>query len=260
MFSGVAMQRRQFLRQIGSAACVLCGSGAAMAGEQSGWGYHGKNGPGYWSDLSKEYAACSTGSEQSPINLINPVPGALGDLVLNWAPAPLFVVNTGHTVQVNVDAGSRMTLAGTDYALTQYHFHHPSEHMVDGRRYPMEVHFVHKAEDGRLAYLAVFLDTEGEAGPASEAISKVWASIPPTSKEKASPDMVDPRTLLPEHRSYYRYAGSQSKPPCAETVLWTIFSEPVVITKAQVKAFEALYPMNARPVQRLNRRYLLSTI
>jgi len=42
-------------------------------------------------------------------------------------------------------------------------------------------------------------------------------------------------------------------------VLWTIFVEPVEVSEAQISAFAALYPMNARPLQKLNRRFVLGS-
>ncbi|WP_420635655.1 carbonic anhydrase family protein [Candidatus Palauibacter sp.] len=39
----------------------------------------------------------------------------------------------------------------TPASLVQFHFHLPSEHTVDGAASPMEVHFVHAAEEGDLA-------------------------------------------------------------------------------------------------------------
>lgn len=36
-------------------------------------------------------------------------------------------------------------------------------------------------------------------------------------------------------------------------------SNPVEVSAEQIKAFAALYPMNARPIQKLNRRFLLDS-
>jgi len=36
---------------------------------------------------------------------------------------------------------------GQMYDLLQYHFHTPSEHALDGKRFSMEVHLVHKNRD-----------------------------------------------------------------------------------------------------------------
>ena len=42
--------------------------------------------------------------------------------------------------------------------------------------------------------------------------------------------------LLPyDLTSFYRYSGSLTTPPCHESVVWTVFYEPVQISKAQVE-------------------------
>jgi carbonic anhydrase len=42
-------------------------------------------------------------------------------------------------------------------------------------------------------------------------------------------------------------------------VLWTVFAEPVEASEAQIDAFAAVFPMNARPLQKLNRRFVLAS-
>jgi len=44
-------------------------------------------------------------------------------------------------------------------------------------------------------------------------------------------------SLLPDSGTYYRYYGSLTTPPCYETVLWTVYQQPVVISKRQVRSF-----------------------
>jgi len=50
--------------------------------------------------------------------------------------------------------------------LKQFHFHHPSEHTIDGKAYPLEMHFVHAAPDGDLAVVGVLFE-EGRRKPQS---------------------------------------------------------------------------------------------
>ena len=50
-----------------------------------------------------------------------------------------------------------MTIGDKSYALLQFHLHAPSEHTVDGKHLPMEMHFVHQAEDGALAVIGVLM-------------------------------------------------------------------------------------------------------
>jgi carbonic anhydrase len=40
-------------------------------------------------------------------------------------------------------------------------------------------------------------------------------------------------------------------------VEWLVLTNPITVAETDVAAFAKLYPMNARPVQRDNRRYVL---
>lgn len=220
------------------------------------WAYGGEGGPEHWGELSPDNRPCSVGLQQSPVDLS----GALDARVP--APAPRWwpdrgatVANTGHSLQVNVASGGDITLDGKSYTLKQFHFHHPSEHTVDGRAFPLEAHFVHAAADGDLVVVGVLFE-EGEANPA---LDPVWAAAPAMEGEARINAGIDPYRFLPPVAGAYRYEGSLTTPPCSETVHWTVMSTPATASASQIAAFASLFPMNARPVQPLNRRYILRT-
>ncbi|MBY0430110.1 MAG: carbonic anhydrase family protein, partial [Rhodospirillales bacterium] len=143
------------------------------------------------------------------------------------------------------------------YKLVQFHFHHPSEHLLSGKRFKMEAHFVHKAEDGRLAVLGVFI----RPGAENAAYAPIFANMP----EHEGPEKliegvkVNPADMLPAGRGYFRYMGSLTTPPCSEGILWSVFKDSLEASPAQIEKFAKLFPMNARPPQELNRRFLLDT-
>jgi hypothetical protein len=96
--------------------------------------------------------ACETGRQQSPINIEMPQHGEnQEELTFHYQPTPLTVRNNGHTIQVNYQEGSYLRLNGQSYKLRQFHFHDPSEHHIDGKIYPMEMHLVHQDDSWRLA-------------------------------------------------------------------------------------------------------------
>jgi hypothetical protein len=45
----------------------------------------------------------------------------------------------------------------------------------------------------------------------------------------------------------------------AEIVEWLVLTDPVQVAEADVAGFAKLYPLNARPVQKDNRRYVLQS-
>ena len=73
---------------------------------------------------------------------------------------------------------------------------------------------------------------------------------------KADP-AINPNGLLPRRLAYYRYPGSLTTPPCSETVEWLLLTDPIQVADADIAGFAKLYAMNARPVQKANRRAVL---
>src|SRR5690606_28817461 len=114
------------------------------------WSYQGEAGPAKWATLSADYALCGSGRAQSPIDLGAGRQARQPAVTIEYRPLPLTILNNGHTVEVEVGNGSRITLDGKPYELLQFHFPTPSEHRVAGKAFPAEVHFVHRAADGEL--------------------------------------------------------------------------------------------------------------
>ena len=229
------------------------GRAQGVAAGEVHWSYEGDTEPHLWGGLDSSFAACDSGVQQSPIDLTDAIPAGGGGLEIQWQPTAGEVVDNGHTIQVNIDAGSSITLEGRQFSLLQFHFHLPSEHTVEGARYPMEVHFVHQAEEGDLAVIGVFMDGGGHS-----AVQSIWDAIPGVDQEPTPLASLDPNAFLPGGRSYFRYAGSLTTPPCSEVVSWVVLAEAIAVSQAQVDAFAALYPMNARPLQPPYRRFILT--
>lgn len=225
-------------------------------GDAHAWSYHGEGGPDHWASLSEANAACA-GGQQSPIDLADGVKAETHGFSLDWGVKGHSVVNNGHTLQVNLPEGGAMTIDGKAYRLKQLHFHTPSEHAIEGERRAMEAHFVHVADDGALAVLGVMM-IEGEGhGAAAEAFHEIMTHATDHEGEAALKHGVSPRAFLPADRTHLRYQGSLTTPPCSETVLWTVLTEPVVVGGAAIHRFAGIFNDNARPLQAMNRRFLL---
>lgn len=248
------MDRRSLLKTLaGLAACPLC-SPQGFAAEAAHWSYEGATGPAKWGDIDSASKTCTIGAQQSPIDIGPTITSQLPPLKLAWAKKADTIVNNGHTIQVNFAEGSSLKLGDTDYKLVQLHFHRPSEHLVAGRNFPMEAHFVHQAASGGLAVIGVLL-TEGES---NAAFGKIIAGMPAAAGPPVpAPAGIDPNALLPAKLSYYRYSGSLTTPPCSEVVEWLVLTDTVPVAAADVASFAKLYPNNARPVQKDNRRFVL---
>jgi len=213
------------------------------------WGYTGETGPAHWGEVSE---TCEAGREQSPISIGRTSHADAAAPRMEYDATPLKIVNNGHTVQVDYGAGSRLVTDGKTYQLAQFHFHSPSEHQTEGMSHAMEVHLVHKAEDGSLAVVGLLLD-EGAANPFLE---KIWPKLPSEVNHEVEVQgaSVNVAELLPERPGFFAYEGSLTTPPCSEGVRWFVIDTPGTVSKAQVERFLGLVHENARPVQPLGGR------
>src|SRR5262249_35280384 len=95
---------------------------------------------------------------------------------------------------------------------------------------------------------------------ANTVFNKIVSTMPTEEGPPVPADpAIDPSGLLPARRAYYRYEGSLTTPPCTETVDWLLRPGRVQEAEAHIARFAKLYPMNARPVQNRNRRFILSS-
>ncbi|GAQ84872.1 carbonic anhydrase [Klebsormidium nitens] len=268
--------RRSLLTKglMAAALCPLCSDlQHASAAE---WGYGGPAGPLRWGGF------CILGRQQSPIDM--PVkgtsyrPDTFGKLQFDYHAADVNILNTGHgTMQVNFPAGSSTLRVGKrTLDLLQFHFHSPSEHAVDGERFDMEAHMVHKdRETGTLAVVGTLLqavpDVEALFNPALEAAlqlaprehgaMKPAAVCAPTCiNVKVSAEDLLPVVSDADSRSYFHYAGSLTTPPCSEGVDWFMMGNTVRIPYTQLVSFlqyvgdQRTLAFNTRPLQPIRDR------
>lgn len=219
------------------------------------WSYAGEHAPERWGTLSPAFAACETGTMQSPVDLANAQRAELPDLRFDYASTPLTVEHTGHTVQVDYTAGGVLTVGGAPYTLVQFHFHTPAEHRVQGRELPAELHLVHRNAAGELAVVGVLI----ERGAHNAAFAPLLDHLPARAgQERQAPGMrIDAEDLLPADRAlHYRYPGSLTTPPCTEGVTWLVLAQPVQLSAQQIDALQSTMGTTNRPVQPLGTRAL----
>ncbi len=210
------------------------------------WDYEGAGGPDNWSKLDPQNKTCATGDRQSPIDIRDGIKVDLEPIKFNYRPSTFRITDNGHTVQVEVGDNS-ISLTGKTYELVQFHFHRPSEEKVNGQRFDMVVHLVHKSDDGHLAVVAILL----EHGNENPFIQTLWNNMPLEKNQPVDPPTatIDLNALLPASRNYYTYMGSLTTPPCSEGVLWLVMKQPAQISQDQINIFGRLYKNNIRPIQ-----------
>ncbi|OFY95115.1 MAG: carbonate dehydratase [Bacteroidetes bacterium RIFCSPLOWO2_12_FULL_31_6] len=219
------------------------------------WSYEGETGPSHWAELEKE-GVCD-GVNQSPINIITKdvvVDPSLKTVEINYSSTTKIhdVLNNGHTIQYNVDKGDFITYNEEKFDLAQIHFHSPAEHTINGVRYPIEIHLVHKNANNQLAVFSVMAQ-EGESNKTFEFLESY---LPVAKDETKTVDAsCDLNLNLPKDKKYFYYVGSLTTPPCTEGVNWFVFNSTITISVEQVKKLQELMPINNyRPENPLNGR------
>jgi carbonic anhydrase len=230
------------------------GLSLTAAAQSSSWEYEGKRGAVVWGKLDPAYGACSHGHEQSPIDIRGArLDKSLTPLEFHYLAGPVTLEHDGHSIVAHVNPGSYMMAGGVRYNLTDLVFHHPSEHVVRGKFGDLEVQLMHRGADGKQAILAVRLLED--VGRPNAVLAALWPYLPqkPGTKAKVA-EFINPAGLLPADPGYWTYMGSLSTPPCTEGVRWFVLEEELSLSRDQLRAFAALFRMNARPAQELHGR------
>jgi carbonic anhydrase len=202
---------------------------------------------------------------QSPINIISGKAEKAGKEQVSFALHPDIstLENLGHTVAVDFKDESTCVLNGNDYISRQFHFHTPSEHLIDGITFPMEMHIVNILRDSTnlntsgYLVLAVLFKMGAENKFIKEFMNKiskekVEKSVSPLSQVRL--DDLFSELMENKIKSYYSYKGSLTTPPYTESVQWIILKHVVEASEEQILTLEKLEGNNARHIQAINNR------
>lgn len=196
--------------------------------------------------------------------------------------------NNGHSIQFDYigDIGSSPAITGTGlynqvFRLAQFHFHWGSakhigsEHKINGRAFPVELHLVHynskfeslgkaleSGEDGSVAVVGVFFQVMTH-NPGFEVIGEMVTELQMASESTNLRDPIILKYLLPDNiNKIFRYYGSLTTPPCTEGLIWLVLETPNSIGFDQFKKFLGVNDPktgdrlvnNFRKIQNLNGR------
>ena len=191
-------------------------------------------------------------NQQSPIDIAGYTTGGAPTLSFDYGGRAEHLTNTGEFVKVNYADAGGILLDGREYKLAEAHTHNPSEHTIDGERFALEMHLVHRREPGEIAVVGI-LFRAGEPNAAIQAM----IDAAPDQGEAAGPVVgMGASGFLPAGRGYYSYTGSLTTPPYTEGVQWRVMSEVLDVSEEQVTQLAALTGggTNSRPIQPLNGR------
>jgi len=204
---------------------------------------------------------CSTGLSQSPINIDTVIEEPLPDLTFRYKFTQMTVdpKKQGNTL-ASPDQEDHLLLEidTVRYPLENIHMHNPSGHLLAGKRFPMEIHFVHRTIEGDLVIVAQWAEI-GKHNPTLETMLNNFALNAQKPKEPGLKFGIDPSQLLAPFRNYYQYEGSSFTAPCTENVTWLVLKDTIEIGSAQVETLNRLVGKNNRAVQVLNGRSVYSS-
>ena len=175
--------------------------------------------------------------------------------------------NLGHTIELEFKEGSTCKVNGKVYTCRQFHFHTPSEHLVDGVTFPMEMHIVNTLTDSananKQSYLV--LAVLFKIGAENKFIKEFLNKIPNEEGEEdtlqtgeVKLDDLFSQFTGNDLKSCYTYQGSLTTPPFTESVQWVILKHVVEASEDQIMTIEKMEGNNARHVQAINDRKIYS--
>jgi carbonic anhydrase len=209
----------------------------------------------------------SHGLIQSPINILSNEKHETKkhQITLHFQDEIKAVENLGHTVQLDFSKGSSISSDGMSYEFKQMHFHTPSEHLIDGMTFPMEMHIVNyvppATENDTPHYLVIAVLFK--MGNENKFISEFLTLIPKQSNntlklEKGRVKLHDLfiDDLSNELKSYYHYRGSLTTPPYTETVNWFVLKHIIEASPEQIRAINDIEGDNTRHIQAIYGRQI----
>ncbi len=233
------------------------GQAPRPSGKPVAWGYWGPVAPNHWGELSPDFALCSTGTRQSPIDLADYTEDSgAPPLALEYSSEPRRVEHNGIVAHVEYGNGDTLAVGESVYNLLSMHIHVHAEHQVDGQLYPAEMHLVHATVEGSLAVVGQIFRL-GVADPVVQALIDAY---PRPGEAVTSGLNLNASRFVPGDLGYYHYEGSLTTPPGAEGVDWYVLRETRTISQEQVNRIAALHNgFNHRPIQARNGRPIIYT-
>ena len=245
------------MKHITGKAALIALSMISTSAFASHWSYEGEGSPEHWGELDEAYKTCQNGMNQSPINIESTANAHFSPLKTHYIDGPMTLTNNGHTIQASEKADTRdtITLDNQAWTLQQFHFHAPSENTVHGKKYAMEMHLVHKNNAGELTVVAVMFDK----GAANPELDKLWSVMPQQAEQNISIKQdLNLNKLLPVNKTYWRFSGSLTTPPCSEGVTWIVLKHPLTLSAEQLEKFtHTMHHDNNRPLQALHGRLVV---
>lgn len=260
-----------------------------------GWDYrmHGDD----WEPLGD----CS-GQSQSPVDLPKFVGGRGQTKSLLWfdyysdpdlqAATMAKLINDGHGISMDLrDNGMDfgfVKIGDQEFQASEYAFHAPSEHTMDGATFPLELQIFNfdtnragagSSKDGLVGVSIFFREGQsnrflGALREAAKDVAPTWSvkrggasfrSISGEFSKAFDLEGIIPRIDPSKTTAFYNYRGSLTQPPCTEGVDWWVLSRPISASREEIRFLrkaiftsESMKYGNARSTMPLGNRTILA--
>ena len=203
--------------------------------------------------------------QQSPINIQSPiVTKYVKPLKIRWSKSLSGTLKSHHgklKVAFSGDKNERISFDGRDFQIAELHFHNKSEHWIEDKQYPAELHIVHQncdPKDGKLAVLGIMIEADTKAKSSPE-LSKVMEAMGQDESCDHHEIETNPNDWLPKDtKHYYRYEGSLTTEEHDEIVSWIVFKDSLKLPRKEFNKLIKYAAGTARLPQPLNRRFVLA--
>mmetsp|Transcript_43076 Transcript_43076/g.125318 ORF Transcript_43076/g.125318 Transcript_43076/m.125318 type:complete len:443 (+) Transcript_43076:140-1468(+) len=162
------------------------------------------------------------------------------------------LVNDGHGLRYKVRDGrvdfGFVKVGARTYVASEYLFHAPSEHSIDGAVFPLELQIYNQAADGKVVAVGLFF-REGASNPFIAAMkaslndsAPVWTmngqgvgKIRGEFEAAWNLEALIPKGDPAMERTFYNYQGSLTYPPCTTGVDWWVLSSPLTASREEIR-------------------------
>ena len=195
---------------------------------------------------------CPTGTEQSPIDFITKIADELPDSVamgldlnynvfsgdelsLTWPDDHAALVSRGGVGQTMGSFTGKIAASWTrsfTFDLAQFHFHVGSEHLINGKRYALEMHQVHLTDDvDNLVRPYAVIGTLFEEGDENEFLKNLIENNEVDFSKQWPADSEGNTTLT----DWMYYEGGLTTPNCLQVVNWFLWPKVQEASKEQIE-------------------------
>lgn len=222
------------------------------------WDYFGDTGPDYWHTLDPSFSIAKTGKEQSPINILT---YRVRKLKYNNIPQYHYlysrfkICNHKYFTRLAItNPYNYIKLDNDIFYLDFIDIRTPSEHLIDGQNYPLEIQLIHENKDGEIVIISIFGQEGAENKLFEETIKRVHELK--DKKKVLLNEKINMEDSLNKSSGIFRYRGSLTCPPTKENIRWVIYETPIHFSKEQIDNYRKVFHYSSRPIQSINYRYV----